>query len=265
MTAERLKIRRLGDPTMQFRVISNVACGLAGISLLSLSSYVRAEPEFFAGTGHWYEAVQVPEGITWNAANTNANLRGGYLCTVTDTNENAFVAGLVDQSFYSGVSIHGDILGPWLGGFRHANESTWHWVTDESLSFSNWYPGQPDGYGGSEQRIQFYAGTKVGPTWGDHPGDPITGYSLPRGYIVEYDSISRLSVARSQNAVTFSWPKSLTGWRVETTTSLSTIPVVWTPVSTNDLQFDSLTVHLTTTNKVGNAFFRLHQVEEPTP
>src|ERR1035437_9363910 len=86
---------------------------------------------FFAGTEHWYEAVKVPDGLTWNEAYTNAIHRGGYLCTITNNAENTFAASLVDASYYSGVSINNDILGPWLGGFRHANESNWQWVTGE--------------------------------------------------------------------------------------------------------------------------------------
>jgi hypothetical protein len=67
---------------------------------------------FFSGTGHWYEAVNVPDGLTWNEACNNAINRGGYLCTITNDAENTFAASLVDASYYSDVSIHNDILGP---------------------------------------------------------------------------------------------------------------------------------------------------------
>src|SRR5262245_1130482 len=72
----------------------------------------RAGVYFFAGTGHWYEPVLVPNGITWPDAYAAAVSRGGYLCTATNASENSFVASLVDVQYYSDVSINSDILGP---------------------------------------------------------------------------------------------------------------------------------------------------------
>ena len=150
-------------------------------------SLASAAPAYFPGTGQWYEAVYEPNGLTWDEAYTEAINRGGYLCTISNADENVFVASLVDSTYYSDVSINGDRLGPWLGGFRHAFESNWQWVTGEPFGYANWWPGQPDGYGGSEQRLQFYAGASTGATWGDCPSDPPPGYSAPRGFIVEYN------------------------------------------------------------------------------
>lgn len=235
-----------------------LACG--SFMLTVIFSAASGAPVFYAGTGHWYEAVKVPAGLTWGEAYTNAINRGGYLCTIADSNENAFAASLVDVSDYSDISINHDILGPWLGGLRHAGESTWHWVTGESFTYTDWYPGQPDGYGGSEQRLQFYAGASVGATWGDHPGDPIPGYSLPRGYIVEYDQYPQLSIARSNEVVTVSWPLAFGGWTLESTPTLSLNPIVWTPVPTNGFQTNASGIFITITNRTpGIIFYRLRQ------
>lgn len=234
------------------------AATVAGLLLLIAGGGTTASASavYFAGTGHWYEAVQVPAGLTWNEALTNATLRGGYLCTVTNAAENTFAASLVDASFYSGVSINNDILGPWLGAFRHANESNWQWLTGEPFVYVNWHSGQPDGYGGSEQRLQFYNGINIGSTWGDHPGDPIPGYSLPRGYIVEYDH-PKLSITPTNNALVISWPQPDTGWVLETSPSLSTSNV-WTQVSTSQYQTNLTDIFTTITNRsTGNAFYRL--------
>ncbi len=224
-------------------------------------SAAHAAMVFFAQTGHWYEAVNVPEGITWNEAYTNAINRGGYLCTITNASENDFVASLVDITYYSGVSVNNDILGPWLGGLRHANQSTWQWVTGEPFSYINWYPNQPDGYGGSEQRLQFYHGATVGSTWGDHPGDPIAGYSLPRGYIVEYDLIPRLGLGSNTSQPRIVWPLATLsqGWVLETAPELSSDTNLWKPVNTDLIQTNLNALVLAITNKTGNAFFRLRQ------
>jgi hypothetical protein len=211
---------------------------------------------FFAETGHWYEAVQVPAGLTWNEAYTNSVLRGGYLCTITNASEDSFVASLVDISYYSELSIHNDILGPWLGGFRHANQSTWQWLSGEAFIYSNWCSGQPDGYGGSEQRLQFYNRASIGSTWGDHPGDPIPGYSLPRGYIVEYDR-PMLTAARSNGATTVSWPLSASGWALETTPALAGDLLAWNTVPAAEYQTNATSLFIVTSNLTGNAFYRL--------
>jgi hypothetical protein len=232
---------------------------IALLTLLAAESVFTSSAAvvYFAGTGHWDEAVNVPGGLTWNEALTNAINRGGYLCTITNDAENAFAASLVDASYYSGVSINNDILGPWLGGFRHAYESNWQRVTGEPFAYSNWHPTQPDGYGGSEQRLQFYNGINTGSTWGDHPGDPIPGYSLPRGFIVEY-SQPKLSINQSNNLVAISWPQPETGWVLEATSVLS-VSNVWSQVSTNQYQTNLTDIFITVTNRIGNAFYRLRK------
>jgi hypothetical protein len=236
---------------MQFFRISILSALLFSTSLLNL----QAAPVFNPLTGHWYEAVLVPDGITWSQSYTNAINRGGYLCTITNADENTFVASLVDTNYYSAPSTFGDILGPWLGGFRRAGEGTWNWVTGEPFSYAPWYPGQPDGYGGSDQRLQYYARFTTGSTWGDHPGEPISGFSLPRGYIVEYDA-PKCAATQTNGVVQISWPSFFTNWTLETTPSLST-PILWTPISTNSYQTGAVNIFITVSNTSGNAFYRL--------
>ena len=209
---------------------------------------------FFAGTGHWYQPVYTPEGITWTNAYTGAINSGGYLCTVTNAAENDFVAALVDISYYSDFSINGDILGPWLGGYRNANSEQWQWVTGEPFTYTDWYPGQPDGYGGSDQKLQYYARATIGSSWGDHPGNPIPGYSLPRGYIVEYDH-PPLALNFSNNIATIGWSAAATNWVVEATSSLA--PATWNLVNLNQYQLNTNGFFINVTNPTGTAFFRL--------
>ena len=143
---------------------------------------------YFAGTGHYYEAVKVPSGITWSDANAAAIASGGYLASILSSDENDFVFSLVnDPSFFTGISVNGDRLGPWLGGINTG--SGWGWTNGDTFSYSNWHSGQPDGYGGGNQYIQFYDGANVGKTWGDHPGGNINGFELPKGYVVEFNAV----------------------------------------------------------------------------
>lgn len=227
---------------------------LVGLSLMAIALSASASVTYFPQTGHWYQPVLVTNGITWPDAYAAAVSRGGYLCTITNASENTFVASLVDVSYYSDFSVNNDILGPWLGGFRLAFDSQWQWVTGEPFNYTDWYSGQPDGYGGSEQRLQFYNRTTIGSTWGDHPGTPISGYSLPRGYIVEFNQ-PPLAATLSNQVVTVSAPQLPAGWNLETTPSLSN--PAWTTIPSTQYQTNANGFFLNVTNPVGKAFFRL--------
>ena len=54
------------------------------------------------GNGHFYEAIAVPEGISWTDASEAANLKGGYLVTITSQAENDFVHDLINDAMYWG-------------------------------------------------------------------------------------------------------------------------------------------------------------------
>ena len=167
--------------------------------------------------GHFYEFVTAT-GIAWTAAQNAASLRSlyglqGYLVTITDANENAFVTTrLAGQG--------------WMGATDANVENTWRWVTGpEGLengglgrnfflqssnyltacstgargspvgSFYNaWAVCEPNDYGSTgEDYAHFY----VDGSWNDYPG---TGAAVA-GYVVEYggmpqDSVVQLSGTR---------------------------------------------------------------------
>ena len=193
------------------------------VFLTSTITTVSAEPVLFEANGHYYEAVRAPEGITRDDAGLAAIAKGGYLVAISSAEENDFVYSLVnDLSWFTAPSMFGDRLGPWLGGIRTA--AGWQWTTGEPFTYTNWKSGQPDGYAGSYQYLQFYNGADAGSTWGDHPGGPISGFELPRGYVIEYNtapatvvpSPARLEIETSgAQQVTLSWPADFTGWTLE--------------------------------------------------
>lgn len=197
------------------------ACG-SGIFALAML-HAEAAPVFFAGTGHYYEAVRAPDGITRDDAGLAALAKGGYLATISNVEENDFVYSLVnDLSWFTGPSKFGDLLGPWLGGIRTV--AGWQWTTGEPFTYTNWKPGQPDGYAGGYQYLQFYNGPAAGSSWGDHPGGAIEGFELPRGYVIEYNTppanvfpvAPQLAIDKTgPQEVTLSWPGDLTGWTLE--------------------------------------------------
>ncbi len=167
---------------------------LAFASLAALSTVAHAQYSQYAGTGHYYQAVNVPTGITWLDANAAATASGGYLASILGEGENEFVFGLVNSpAFFTDLSVNGDRLGPWFGARNVQGATNFQWTSGEAVtaaSYTNWANGQPDGYPASTetQYGQFYAGSGIGSTWGDDPSTSPPGFQNPRGYVVEYNT-----------------------------------------------------------------------------
>jgi hypothetical protein len=124
------------------------------------------------GNGHWYEIFKGPANsifngvsgvITWSDAQQSAQAQGGYLATITTTEENEFVFGLVDAPLYWSTDTLGNYFGPWLGALQEPGTpdpaARWTWVTGEPFQFANWHPGEPNDLFGQidENRIAFFA------------------------------------------------------------------------------------------------------------
>jgi hypothetical protein len=142
------------------------------------------------GNGHYYEVVLVPERISWTNAKTNAELKGGYLATITSVEENVFVFSLVTIPACWTVGTPGTSLGPWLGGFQSTGSpepaGNWQWVTGEPFTYSCWAPFEPSNGWGLEHFLSFYNGTanSMASTWND-----LQNYDAsyaPVAYIIEY-------------------------------------------------------------------------------
>ena len=175
------------------RVLVSLVC--VSLLLIAFQCGVYAAPVQWSGNGHWYEAVLVPEGITWTTAANQAQTRGGYLATITSAEENQFVYDLVaaDAFWNNGTGEVGDgRSGPWLGGFQLSNApepaGDWRWVTGEAWSYTNWNlaDGEPNNLDGVEDMLHF---TLKSPLWNDCRND-YTPYAMhnPNGYIVEWNS-----------------------------------------------------------------------------
>lgn len=168
-----------------------IACTLA----LGQSSSVRGgQISFDSADGHWYEPVPAPDGITWGNAESAAVAAGGYLACPTDASENSFVFSLIDNSAYwTPLSVNSDFLGPWIGASASndldGSDATWVWVNGAPFSFAPWGPNQPDGFPGDipAQAITYYDFASIGSTWGDTPQNGTAGFSLPLGYVIEFN------------------------------------------------------------------------------
>lgn len=148
------------------------------------------------GNGHGYEVVQW--GGSWEIGNTLAQLRGGYLATITSAAENDFVVSLIRSPEFWNVlenSTGPDWWdGPWIGGLQdnpRALDTGWKWVTGEEFSYTNWHPGQPDDQLGDQDRLHYWDSgdgltmQTIKPQWDDQQRWIFTN----RAFIVEYDVI----------------------------------------------------------------------------
>ena len=139
------------------------------------------------GNDHFYEAVFVPDGISWTEARAAARARGpgAHLATINSAEENGFIYTLVlDEKFWPGHA------GPWIGGFQPPGsrepDGGWAWVTGEAFNFTSWEAGEPNNTndsGGSEDFLHYspYLGDQPvpNPTWNDLENDrdaPVVSY-----------------------------------------------------------------------------------------
>lgn len=159
---------------------------LYGLSMLAGVENSVAQPQpaqYFAGTGHWYQAVTTPEALCWEACRDSASRLGGYLATVGDDSENAFILSLGP----AGTNAR-------LGGWRSSESAPWQWVTGEEWSYNNWDTGEPGAPVYRYLMMWLYTGD------GRHAGQWFDFYNCdpqPVGlnsFIVEYDQPADCSI-----------------------------------------------------------------------
>ena len=125
------------------------------------------------GNGHWYALVNQP--LDWQTALVAARARNGELVSVTSTQENDFVLGLVGASH------------AWTGGIQTPDSCEpacgWAWSDGSSWTYTNWdlTTGEPNNGGGNESGVEF-RGSQSSGRWNDW------GLGHQIGFIVEYDA-----------------------------------------------------------------------------
>ena len=175
------------------------------------------------GNGNKYQAVVVPEGLTWKDAEARAQAAGGHLVTITSQEENTFVFGLIAENPAIWINVDFKVAGddgedfpvqlsagPYIGFFQTSAAREpgggWTWVTGEMANYSNWantkYGLEPNNFMGVEHIAHFMAAglNSRAHTWNDQPnksssdfldaGLNITAGAIPnpRGYIVEFEA-----------------------------------------------------------------------------
>ncbi|MFM1943414.1 MAG: hypothetical protein RI897_2396 [Verrucomicrobiota bacterium] len=166
---------------------------LSVLALAALASNACALPLQWSGNGHSYEAF-LADSTVWTDAKIAAESKGGYLATLTSTEENLWVYENIVYPMFSQVGQ------AWIGGFKQNTQETdpasgWSWVTGESWSYTNWGPGEPNNVGGVETGLTINRFEDA--TWNDE-GSWLAGV---KGYIVEYPSCEAVPDAGSSLAL----------------------------------------------------------------
>jgi hypothetical protein len=142
---------------------------------------VASPPQYYAGTGHWYQVVTRDASMDWFACRDSALSWGGYLAEIASQAENDFVRDLGAPVAYT-----------YLGGTDDGHESTWVWINtgtfwDHGVSsqYANWGPGEPnDGPQGSENFLTM--STETSPNIGKW-NDRVANWSDVPTFVVEYN------------------------------------------------------------------------------
>jgi len=137
-----------------------------------------------------------------NAAATGSSIGGGshgYLATIADAEENAFIVGSILPAGYT----HKRQV--WLGGVQNSGAkspaSDWHWVNPEVWDYTDWTQGEPNDenalHTGNEDHLTMWVHYYIAQAgsialdmrgqWNDE--NPVADATSPIvGYIVEWDS-----------------------------------------------------------------------------
>ena len=96
------------------------------------------------GNGHAYTLTSGPSN--WLDARSEAETLGGYLVTINDQSEQQFVV----QSFLSGANSNDTY---WIGLTDKDSEGVFEWSNGEPVTYTNWYPGEPNDFAAGEDCV----------------------------------------------------------------------------------------------------------------
>ena len=137
---------------------------------------VLAGPITNAANGHVYYLLS---SNTWTASEAEAFRLGGHLVTINDAAENQWVM----NTFFPLTGVPYASL--WIGLNDAANEGQFVWASGEPVTFTYWYPGEPNNAGGEEDYATIRHPSESPPTgsWNDlkdtfglqYPAYPVFG------------------------------------------------------------------------------------------
>src|SRR4051794_25522957 len=101
---------------------------------------VLAGPLTNAANAHTYHLLSAN---TWTASEAQARGLGGHLVTINDAAENQWVRNTFPLTGVPYASL-------WIGLNDAANKGQFVWDNGELVTFTYWYPGEPNNLGGED-------------------------------------------------------------------------------------------------------------------
>lgn len=123
---------------------------------------VAASPYMFEG--HWY--VVTSSALDWKQAQAEAVALGGHLVTINSQVEQDFIT----NTFLSGANKNRKY---WIGLNDEASEGNFVWVSGEPVTYTSWFPGEPNNGSNVEDYVamNYHHASGIGDPglWNDEP------------------------------------------------------------------------------------------------
>lgn len=132
--------------------------------------------------GNDYQVV-ISEGISWGGALTAAQAigEGWSLASVGTAEENTFLESLLNPALAERSHF-------WIGGTDAVTDGTWRWVDGSEWSFTDWWAGEPNNWGGDEDFLGY---DLRGGAWAWNDENEARGFV--RGFIAERSQLSEVA------------------------------------------------------------------------
>ncbi|MCZ8192347.1 MAG: DUF4347 domain-containing protein [Microcystis sp. LE19-338.1B] len=166
---------------------------------------------------------------TWTDAEAQAVAMGGHLVTVNDATENLFLVNT-----FGTESL-------WIGYTDAAVEGQWEWVSGETSTYTNWAPGQPDNYLGSQDYARYTNYQSLG-NW-----DDLDNNQNLRGIVEIKNTTPTVTLAVSPESVSEDGTTNLvyTFTRSGVTTNALTVNYTVEGTATNGTDYTSIPTSVT--------------------
>jgi hypothetical protein len=123
--------------------------------------------------GHIYyllRGANSSDGISWDDAEAAAVAFGGHLAAINDSAENSWIL----QNFPGGTLGYLDYY-VWIGLNDPLRRGHFVWSNGDPLTFTQWYPGEPNNYLGMEHDVVIYNFPDGEFRWNDAVGNALYG------------------------------------------------------------------------------------------
>ncbi|MFZ4750734.1 MAG: M12 family metallo-peptidase [Phycisphaerales bacterium] len=133
------------------------------------------------GNGHWYVVRRNSSPICWDAASALATAMGGYLATITSSQEHERITSLT-------AALQGPTaeLGPWIGATCSGRPwGEWYWVTGEPFTYQGWLPSAPNP-GWNEEYVHLWRW--LDGRWNDGYRCGTDAPTTVHGYVIEWSA-----------------------------------------------------------------------------